>query len=231
MTTTVYVRPHRVALVLLSLIATLVIADVVALLSGEQHLLKIFNLDAEQNIPTWYSSTLLLIAAALLGIVAVVMRAENSRYTNHWGFLSLIFVYLSCDDTAILHEKWNVLSRFLPSYTVLHFAWVLPFGVALTILGAIYFRFLLDLPPQTRLRFVVAGCLFAGLKLVVEVTMGYYLVYFGHDELVLATLVVIKEAFGKMLGTVVFIHALMTYLGSLGGDVRLAFKGPVPADP
>jgi len=63
-----------------------------------------FSLDKEANVPSWFSSALLLTAAAVLALVALDALARNAPWGRHWGGLSLVFVALSLDETAEIHE-------------------------------------------------------------------------------------------------------------------------------
>src|SRR5919109_4164080 len=57
-----------------------------------------FSLDREANVPSWFSSALLLTAAAVLALVALDALARNARWGRHWAGLSLVFVVLSLDE-------------------------------------------------------------------------------------------------------------------------------------
>ncbi|MBI3243730.1 MAG: hypothetical protein HYZ49_15705 [Chloroflexi bacterium] len=217
---TIYISPWKVTLVLALLTAGLIAATIVGLLMGGR--LLIFNVDGERNISAWFSSTILLAASALLAIIALAMKAENNRYTFHWGLLSLIFLYLSLDETSVIHEKLNDLGRILPDYKFLHFAWVLPATIMLIILAAIYFKFVVDLPSQTRLLFIVAGCFFVGGALGVEILTGYYLEFSQRKDLIYSIFTVFEEGF-EMIGVVIFIHALIMHLEAHVKYVQLGF--------
>ena len=54
-----------------------------------------FSLDREANVPSWFSSALLLTAAALLAFVALDALAGKSRWGRHWAGLSVVYVVLS----------------------------------------------------------------------------------------------------------------------------------------
>ncbi len=63
-----------------------------------------FNLNAETNIPTWYSSALLLLISLLsLGIYLW----DNKKALPHkfWLIISAVYAYLSMDEAASIHES------------------------------------------------------------------------------------------------------------------------------
>src|SRR5690554_4707680 len=44
-----------------------------------------FHLDLEGNLPTFFSSSILLMASVLLALVAVAKKNEGNRFTLHWA--------------------------------------------------------------------------------------------------------------------------------------------------
>ncbi len=51
-------------------------------------LVPLVNLQFEGNLPTWYSSTLLFVCAALLAVIAWARLAERAPYRRHWALLA-----------------------------------------------------------------------------------------------------------------------------------------------
>src|SRR5215213_2138609 len=64
-----------------------------------------FNVGEEANVPTWYSSVTLLVCSLLLAVIAAVKKAQGDRYALHWIFLSVIFLVMSVDEVAMIHES------------------------------------------------------------------------------------------------------------------------------
>ena len=65
-------------------------------------LLQLFDLDEENNLPTWFSSFLLLNNAFFLALVA---RLESTQDKLQWTLMSIGFFILSVDEVAGLHES------------------------------------------------------------------------------------------------------------------------------
>ena len=65
---------------------------------------RLFDVNKEANIPTWFSSLLLVLNAFVLGIIAVRTKAQQGPYHTQWFVLAAIFLYLSIDESALLHE-------------------------------------------------------------------------------------------------------------------------------
>ena len=67
--------------------------------------IEAFDLEQEANIPSWYSSAMLLVCSGLLAVIAAAKKVSSERYVGHWYGLSLIFMLMSVDEAATLHEK------------------------------------------------------------------------------------------------------------------------------
>ena len=71
----------------------------------------------DASVGAWYSSLLLLFCSILLAIIAASKRRLGERYTFHWGFLSGIFLLMSVDEIARLHESFgSALERALAEF-------------------------------------------------------------------------------------------------------------------
>lgn len=186
-------------------------------------LVRLFDLNGEGNIPAWYSSMALLLSSALLAVIARAKRFARDPYVWHWAVLAVIFLGFSFDEAASLHEMLvKPLRAALHARGVLYFTWVIPAAAFVLVVGLSYLRFLAHLPEGTRRRFIIAGGLFIGGALGVELAGGYVADMSGGDNLLQAGLVALEEGM-EMVGIVVFIHALLSYLGAQVGEVRIRF--------
>ena len=77
-------------------------------------LLQLFDVDEENNIPTWFSGFLLLNTSFVLYLAA---RAEQTKWKKSWGLLSVGFLVLSLDEVAGLHETFH---------STVDFNWAIP---------------------------------------------------------------------------------------------------------
>ena len=227
---TITLSPREAARGLLLVVVTLAFLSVAGQFSrhvlGHDVLLgfvRQFNLDAEGNVPAWYASMTLLLSAVLLGVIARAKHLARAPYARHWGLLVLIFVGLSVDEAASLHEMAvHPLRALLRARGVLYFAWVVPGAVFVLAVGLAYLRFLLHLPPAARRGFIVAGGLFVGGALGMELAGGYVAHYHGEGTPLYTAMTTVEECL-EMLGIVVFIHALLSYLRMEVGEVRIRF--------
>ena len=176
-------------------------------------LIRLFDVDRERNIPTWYSSAALLLCSALLAKIAVAKRRAGSGYVLHWAALSAIFLLVAFDEAASYHEA--ISHRLRDAFQMrgyLYFSWVVPGAAFAAVIGLAYLRFIARLPSRTRLLFVVAGALYLVGVLAMEALGGRYAELYGID-LRYKMLTTIEEAF-EMVGIIAFIHALTSYVGS-----------------
>jgi hypothetical protein len=174
---------------------------------------KLFDLNLESNIPSWYSSCALLFCAYLLAHIAYLKKGFS--YSGHWKVLSFIFVYLSADEAAALHEKWNFLLHPLIHTTgPLAFPWVIPFSIFVIIVLLSYLKFLGHLVTRIRWLFLAAGSIYVGAALGSELIEGYLLGDSGIETFAFQLAVALEE-FLEMFGIVIFIYALLSYLQGL----------------
>lgn len=189
-------------------LATLVSPDFV----GRNWLITLFDLGGEANIPSTFSGGLLLLCALLLGAIALEKRRSGAAFAQHWAVLSGVFFYLSLDELARLHDTLSgPLSRLYAPGGALLYLWVVPYGVAvlLLLLGSLWF--LAHLPATTRRLFLLAGFLYVGGALgmeLIEASSNSRGIQTGFVPL----LSVAVEETLEMLGTVVFLYGLLDYL-------------------
>ena len=106
---------------------------------------RLFDLDTEANVPTFYAVVQLACAALLLMVIGLNARQRNVGFARHWLMLGVVFTFLSLDELAHVHESLSgTLRRSLHVEGLLHFAWVIPYGVLTAIIGLAYLRFLMQ---------------------------------------------------------------------------------------
>ena len=148
-------------------------------------LIRLFDLDRENNIPTYFSASLLLLAALLLSIIAALKRKSRDPYALQWTILAFTFAFLAVDEAAGVHELLiRPTVELLGDRTtgIFYFAWVIP-GMALTLfLALFFFKFMLHLPVQTRLFFVLAAIVYLEGAIGFELIGGRYAEQHGEEK-------------------------------------------------
>ena len=86
--------------------------------------------------------------------------------------------------------------------------------------------FLRQLPQLARRRFVIAGCLYVGGALGIELVLGYWTDLHGTSNVVYAFIDLVEESM-EMMGAAFFLYSLLDHLGGYGDCLRLQFESPV----
>ncbi len=186
----------------------------------KHELIYFLGLSYEQNLPTWYSSSLLLLCAVSLTLIATAKFAAGLPYRWHWAVLAALFAYVSLDEAVTLHES---LSKYFDYGGVLYFGWVIPASIAVLILGLAYLKFLFHLPVRTRNQFIIAGTLYVGGALGVEFLLGYWTDLAGDRNLVYGLIDLIEESL-EILGMTLFLCALLEYLADGEEPCTMTFR-------
>ena len=209
--------PKKVAVFLGAIVICLIVANMVGIVSYfylGSHRFNIFNLDEEGNIPTLYAAVTTLLSAGLLAVIATARKRQEKRDYLYWAGMAIIFFYLAVDDGVALHENIiRPLRDALHTSGALYFAWVIPYGVFVIVIGLIYLRFLFSLPSRVRYLIIFAGILYVGGALGFELIGGYWTELYGQESIVYALLTTCEQSL-QMAGILVFIYALMSYITS-----------------
>lgn len=200
-------------LALQSLIAEYLIENV--LYSANNNLLvsflDLFSVNAEETIPTWYATMLLFVSAVLLVVITAVKHRNHDPQTRYWIGLSIIFLYLSIDEGAVIHELFSTpLETAFNTSDYLAFAWLILFVPLLLIFALLYLRFLFHLPPRIRNLFILAGVCYVGGAVVVEAISANRYSLDGGVSFPYLTIGTVEELL-EMWGVVLFIYALLSY--------------------
>jgi hypothetical protein len=184
----------------------------------------LLNVDAERNIPTYFSVLLLLTAAFLLAVTAV-LEARGTRPWRQWALLSTGFLLMGYDEAFQAHEQLIDPMRQLlggGKLGVFSFAWVVPGLVLVFLLLLVFLRFLVRLPPPTRRRFVLAAALYVGGSIGMEMVGGAFVELHGLNSWQYTTVVTIEEGM-EMAGLIAFVWALLRRWADNGTAVLVRF--------
>lgn len=166
----------------------------------------------EANLPTWYS-TLLLVASSIL-LLAVFSTRQNKSDKYYWLVLAFVFVYLSLDEFAQLHELFGSyisktsMQSLLPDES--SSAWIFWGGAMSLIVAVSFFRFWWRLSKPVRRTFLIAAVIYVGGALGLEIIEVYHASRAGEDFWFFA-MVTVEETM-EMLGVVIFISGLFEQL-------------------
>src|SRR5215217_6573925 len=183
---------------------------------GNGHL-KVLDVNEETSIPTWFSSSALLLCSVLLVSIACDSEVRGAPYATRWKVLPVIFLLLSLDEMGAFHEKLSsptgsaLNSIGLDSGALFTTStWVVPGAGFVLVFVLAYLRFFLALPTRTRWLFAVAGSLYVVGAGGMELLEGKEVALHGSSTLTYAAIVKTQE-FLEMFGIAIFLYALMVY--------------------
>lgn len=172
----------------------------------------LFDLNLEGNVPTLFSSLILLFSSIILTTIALLTKRDNRRYFLHWFGLAIVFFFLFIDESVALHEMLtNPLRLAFNTSELFYYAWIIPYGILLLLFVIGYYRFIFHLPAQTRFFFIVAGITYITGAIGFEMLGGYYHELYDKETMTYAILVLFEESL-EMTGIVIFIYSLLSYL-------------------
>ncbi len=118
----------------------------------------ILDVDDERNVPTWFSSALLLLVAASLWRIGTAWRGLGRAHAWRWSMLALAALSMSAEEVVGLHERTIIpLRTALGTAGPLYYAWVIPGAALAACVGALSLRLILSLDRVDRNRFLCAG--------------------------------------------------------------------------
>lgn len=187
-------------------------------------LVRLFDLDKEENFPTWYSSFGMGVSFLLLSLICWTrLHASRKERIGHWLFLAATFAFLSAEEIMGLHEAMGRRLRALWHLTgFFHFAWVIPAGVLVIFFALAYGRFLAALPHAIRRRFMAAGGVYVLGALGMEMVGGEVAMLYTRGSLAYLLTCHLEELL-ELAGIALFNAALIEHLaGELGsGGLRI----------
>ena len=228
---TLNLRPDKVCKILLVIVMLLIFANILShsgafilnQYSSETYSGRLFRLDEESNLPTFYSALSLGMCSILLAIIAYQKKANNSHYTKHWKFLSLLFLLLAVDEIAMMHEILTVLRKPLNASGFFYFTWVIPAFIFLLVFTVTFISFLKSLPQKIRNLFILSGVIYVGGAIGVEMIGGYHSEMYGENNFAYGIITTVEESL-EMMGILVFIYSLLFYLQNYLEKINLSIS-------
>ena len=185
--------------------------QLVALRTGHDRLLgltKFVDLNAEQNFPTWFSSVLLF---SLFLQARTISAKVRDGFSNSWKVLAWLFLIMSVDEVATMHEAVGTLLRELFHLVgYFYFQFVIPGAVLALAVALAYGRMLIRLPRPTGLGMLAAGALYVLGTIVLESLEGNWSFRHGQSSLPFF-LMTDAEEFLEMLGAILMLRTLSRY--------------------
>lgn len=166
-------------------------------------LIQLFELDEENNLPTWFSSFILLNVAFFVYLSS--SRAGLAK-PMHWRFIAFGFLILAIDEVAGMHETFN---------SSIEMNWAIPGAILVLFLLVAFVPFLLSLRGKLALLFILAGTLFVSGAIVTELLSEDM----DSDSWAYAMAVAVEEGL-EMFGVLLFLWLNLKELGD-GDEVAV----------
>lgn len=184
---------------------------------------RLLNLGQEANLPTWYASATLLVAAMLAAAVAALKLRARDPFARRWVGLSALLVLMSLDETAVIHELSSLVamkvlqSNDLPWYV--YYAWIVPGAVVVGVVLWWLYSWSRSLSPPVRRQITLAAGVYFGGALGVEILEAACMAYLGGaaaNRSALYSGLWMTQELLEMIGVAVFILAMLDQLAEDG---------------
>ena len=180
------------------------------------HIYSFFDTNSEINLPTFFSSILILLASFLLFIIGT-----NNKKMNFWYFLGGLFFFASMDEMLQIHENCDMaIRKLIDNNAIVHlYGWVGLWTIILIIMFVIGLKFLFSLPRKTRNLFFLASGIFIAGALVMEVIGGGY-----ETESIYYKILTTVEELLEMGGMLVFIYTFLDYIKTNLSPIKIKLE-------
>lgn len=178
-------------------------------------LMQGFYVDLEANVPTYFNTIILFIPALLLGMIAAWKYSIKDKFKIHWAGLAFIFLYLSMDEAAVLHEKLIKPMRSMVNFEgyggLFYFAWVIP-GIAVVLLFMLaYLQFFLHLENKFKFLFFISLAIYVSGIIGGEMLSGHFAGTIGFKNFTYAMFTSLEESL-EWIGCSLTIYSLLLYI-------------------
>jgi len=195
---------------------------------AKKHWLDSLNMDRELNLPTLYSSALLLIAALLMRRLG---QSSDRIASQDWRLLSKIFIFLALDEALQIHEILIIPGLRHQVHPALASTWVVPYAVLALILLWRFRRFLCSISRATASRLMRSGSVYVGGAIGMEM-IGSFAVRSSLIRLHspwYGALTGLEETL-ELLGIVLLIDALLRALLDRSKTIDLTLRLNIDSD-
>lgn len=174
----------------------------------------LFDLDREVSLPTWFSVIQLFVVSALLFIAA--MNNRHREYLSNFAVIiaGMIFLWLSADEGAQIHERIEFIARYFGQDWLLYDGRWGAFIAVYFVLGlvglALGAKHLIALWRHYRSVFNIG---LVGAAVYIIGAAGFEIASFpfrdSQETLTLKLIMVVFEEFLEMLGITIILYATM----------------------
>jgi hypothetical protein len=174
--------------------------------------IQLIDLDQEANLPTLFSSIILLVSAFLFYLLSKNTVQQRSGDKRYWFGLSLVFLFLSFDESAMIHEDiGDFISQFINASGYLYYPWFVIYSLLIIILGGYYIRFFFEMDRKLFLSFIRAAIIYLSGAIGFDLLGSKEISIHGADTLLYCIYFTIEESL-EMFGVIYLIWILLNLL-------------------
>jgi len=170
---------------------------------------RVFNIDQEANIPTWFTAGVALYLAMMASMIASAVKSQGKSAWS-WRGIALMGIYIAMDEVAGFHElaidpirdKWEISPWLYQS-------WVIPAMAVVVFISIIYSRFVWKLPMYSKFYLLLGGLIYLTGAIGVESVGGFVLTTQGLNDWYVQLSHI--EEFLEMMGLIIILYAVVEY--------------------
>ena len=175
-------------------------------------LMKSFYLDSEGNIVTFINALLLFIPSLILAEIGIWKISVKDKFRFHWAGLALIFLFLSIDEAAVIHENMiKPMRAIVGAEGFFYFAWIIPGIIMVAAFGLLYLMFFLHLENKFKILFLFSLGVYISGVIGGEMISGYYAANLGLKNYTYAVVASLEESI-EYIGCSLIIYSLLKYI-------------------
>ena len=170
---------------------------------------RVFNIDQEANIPTWFTAGVALYLAMTTAMIASAVKSQG-KFAWPWRGISLMSIYISMDELAGFHEL--AINPIRENWDVgpwLYQSWIIPAMIIVAFIGVIYARFWWKLPSYTKLYIFLGSLIYITGAIGVESIGGFVLTTQGLNDWYVQLAHI--EEFLEMMGLIIILYSVVEY--------------------
>jgi hypothetical protein len=173
---------------------------------------QMFDLDMEANVPTLFSSLILAISAFCFYLLAQTSKAKSTGDRKYWLGLGGVFLFLSFDESAKIHETiGDYTENFVDATGILYYPWVISYSVLVLVLGGLYFKFFWKMERKIFWSFMLSAFIYLSGAVGFELLGAIESSAHGTATVLYSVLYTIEESL-EMYGVIYLIWILLTLL-------------------
>jgi hypothetical protein len=170
-----------------------------------------FYMDDESNVPTYFNTALLIALPPLFFVIFAWKQALVDKFRYHWFGLVAIFLFLSMDEAASLHERLiKIVGGAVSAKGIFHFPWLIPGLIAVAVFFVLYLVFFLHLDTKFKILFLLSFIVYLMGVIGGEMVSGYFL-SIDKRGFPYAVATSVEETL-EMTGVAMMIYSLLEYI-------------------